>query len=158
MSNEHGARPKDLSARGMKIAIVCSRFNAEACERLLQGAKETLSGLSADKVEVVRVPGAFELPAAARHLSKRYDAVVAIGVVVQGETPHFDFVCDTVSEALQRLATEEGVALGFGLVTTLTMSQALDRAGGKSGNRGSDAAAAAVEMAMFFRHTAGSHS
>ncbi len=152
MSHEAGARPKELSARGMKIAIVCSRFNGEACERLLQGAKETLAGLSADRVDVVRVPGAFELPAAARRLAKRgYDAVVAIGVVVQGETPHFDFVCDTVSEALQRLATEESVALGFGLVTTLTMAQALERAGGKSGNRGADAAAAAVEMALFFR-------
>ena len=144
----------DLSARGLKISVLCSRFNEAVCEQLLSGTLATLTslGADADKVKVLRVPGAFELPLAMRLAIKEgADAVIALGTVVKGETPHFDFVCSAVAQALNNLSVKHRVALGFGLVTTLTQEQALQRAGGAHGNRGSDAAAAAVEMALVLR-------
>jgi 6,7-dimethyl-8-ribityllumazine synthase len=126
---------------------------------LLSGAEETLRELGAGPVTVVRVPGAFELPAAARVLIEQgHDAVVALGAVVRGDTPHFDYVCNTASLALSQLSVAHRVGIGFGLVTTNTREQALARAGGAVGHYGVSAAFAAVEMALLHRSAHRSHA
>jgi 6,7-dimethyl-8-ribityllumazine synthase len=138
------------SGGGRRIAIVAARFNGEVVERLVDGATEALAaaGVSDDDVEVVWVPGAFELPLAARAAasSGRFDAVVALGAVIRGETAHFDFVAGEAARGLQDAALETGVPVSFGVLTTDTVEQAMDRAGGAFGNKGPDAAMAALEM------------
>jgi 6,7-dimethyl-8-ribityllumazine synthase len=140
---------------GLKISVVASRFNEDLCERLLDGALETLRrhGVSTSDITVVRVPGAFEIPTAVAHLvrSGGWDAVVCVGAVVRGETPHFEWVAGEAARGISTLAMETGVPVLFGLVTVDTVEQALDRAGGKYGNRGADAAAAAIDMARVTR-------
>jgi 6,7-dimethyl-8-ribityllumazine synthase len=144
-----------LDGNGLAIAVVASRFNELLAGRLLDGALETLErrGVSSDDIAVVRVPGAFEIPTAAGHLARsgRWDAVVCVGAVVRGDTPHFEWVAGEAARGIARLGTETGVPVLFGLVTVDTVEQALDRAGGKHGNRGADAAAAAIEMAHVTR-------
>lgn len=136
---------------GRRFAIVASRFNELVTDRLLDGARGCLleHGVSADDVTVIRVPGAFELPAAVAALIRRggYDGVVAIGCVVRGETPHFDYVAGEAARGLQELAAGSAMALGFGLLTTDTAEQAVARAGGDRGNKGWEAALTALEMA-----------
>ena len=144
-----------LVGRGLRIAVVASRFNELLGERLLAGALRTLGrhGVASENVLVARVPGAFEIPTIARHLARsgRHDAIVCVGAVLRGETPHFDWVAGEAARGIARTAEETGVPVLFGLVTVDTLEQALDRAGGKLGNRGADAAAAAVEMANVLR-------
>ena len=139
------------SGHGRRFAIVVSRFNEEVTRPLMEGAMDALlrHGAAFDDVDVVWVPGAWELPHAARLLlsTERYNALVALGAVVRGETPHFDFVAGEASRGLAAAGAEFEVPIGFGLLTTDTMEQATARAGGAHGNKGWDAAMAALEMA-----------
>lgn len=139
---------------GRRFVVVASRFNETVTQALVDGALDCLvrHGARADDVDVVWVPGAWELPAAVARvlMSERYDAVVACGAVIRGETPHFDFVAGEASRGLSMLQGEYGVPIGFALLTTDTLEQALQRAGGGHGNKGWDAALAAMQMADLF--------
>jgi 6,7-dimethyl-8-ribityllumazine synthase len=145
----------DLLARDLRFAFVAARFNDFVVEPLIRGAVDALKrhGVSEKQIEIVRVPGAFDIPIAARKLSlsRRYDALIALGAVVRGQTPHFDYVAGECASGLARIALESGVPIAFGVLTTDTMEQAVDRAGGKAGNKGADAALAAIEMANLLR-------
>ena len=136
---------------GRRVVVIASRFNESITRKLADGALEALvqHGVGFDDIDVIWVPGAWELPIAARHAlgSGRYDALVAVGAVIRGETPHFDFVAGEASRGLATLATDAEVAVGFGLLTCDTMEQATARAGGTHGNKGWDAAVAALETA-----------
>jgi 6,7-dimethyl-8-ribityllumazine synthase len=140
-----------LEARGRRFGVVVSRFNEVVTSRLLEGALSALHrhGLADDDVEVAWTPGAFELPLTARRLaaSERFDAIVCLGTVIRGETAHFDYVAAECARGIQQVALETDVPCIFGVLTTETLEQALDRAGGKHGNKGWDAATAAMEMA-----------
>jgi 6,7-dimethyl-8-ribityllumazine synthase len=136
-------------ARGLKFAIVVARFNPEITEKLLAGAQEALAKAEAAAVSVDHVPGAFELPLAAKKLADTCDGVIALAAIVRGETPHFDFVAQAAAHGLQQVALETGKPVAFGVLTTDNYQQALDRAGGAHGNKGFDAAMTAVEMARF---------
>jgi 6,7-dimethyl-8-ribityllumazine synthase len=140
-------------ARGLKFAIVVARFNSNITCKLLEGARQALKEARADVSDEFYVPGAFELPFAAKRLSGNYHGIIALGAVVRGETPHFDYVCAESSRGLQQVALETGVPVAFGVLTTDTMEQAEARAGGQHGNKGYDAAMTAVEMARFPRRT-----
>ena len=128
-----------------RFAIVASEYNSVIMDRLIVGAKRTLKDQKA--VRVIRVPGAFEIPVAAKRaaISKKYDGIVALGCVMRGETPHFEYISSSVSNALQQVMLETGVPVGFGLLTVDTVQQAMDRSG-DSGNKGSEAAMAALSM------------
>ena len=142
------------SGQGRRFAVVASRFNHEITERLVDGALDALvrHGAAADDVDVIWVPGAWELPAAARRLlvSERYDALVAVGAVIRGDTPHFDYVAGEASRGLSMASADFDVPIGFGLLTCDNADQARARAGGDHGNKGWDAALAALEMANLF--------
>ncbi len=144
-----------LDGRGLKIAVVVSRFNEEITSRLLQGALEALKecGVDDENVTVAWVPGALELGVAARSLAEsgRYNALAAIGCVVKGETGHYDVVVTQSTGALARIALKTGVPIGMGVITTDNEDQAFDRAGGNFGNKGHGAALAAIEMANLLR-------
>lgn len=137
-----------------RFAVVASRFNDQVTQALVDGALECLvkHGAAADDIDVVWVPGAWELPAAVSRLlpTERYDAVIALGAVIRGETPHFDFVAGEASRGLALIQQEFGVPIAFGLLTTDTIEQAMARAGGDHGNKGWDAAMAAMQMADLF--------
>lgn len=145
----------NLDARGLKFAVVCAKFNSFITDRLLAGALDALrrSGAGADDIEVVKVPGSWELPLVARMLAaqKRFDAIIALGAVIRGDTPHFDHVAAQAAQGLSAVPADTGVPVAFGVLTTNTLEQAIDRAGGKSGNKGYDAAIAAIEMAGLMR-------
>lgn len=145
----------DLLARDLRFAIVAARFNERVVEGLVRGAVDALRrhGASDKQIELVRVPGAFDMPPVARRLaqSRRYDAIVAVGAVIRGATAHFDYVAGECAAGLSRVAAETGIPVGFGVLTTDTAEQALDRAGGKAGNKGADAALAALELANLLR-------
>ena len=145
----------ELLARDLRFAFVAARFNDFVVEPLIRGAIDALKrhGSSEKQIEIVRVPGAFDIPIVARKLalSRRYDALIALGAVVRGQTPHFDYVAGECASGLARIALESGVPIAFGVLTTDTMEQAVDRAGGKAGNKGADAALAAIEMANLLR-------
>jgi 6,7-dimethyl-8-ribityllumazine synthase len=145
----------DLIARDLRFAILASRFNERVVEGLVRGAVDALRrhGATDKQIEVVRVPGAWDMAPAARRLaqSRRYDAIVAVGAVIRGATAHFDYVAGECSAGLARVAADTGVPVGFGVLTTDTAEQAMDRAGGKAGNKGTDAALAAIEMANLLR-------
>ena len=145
----------ELSARDLRIGIVVTRFNEFVVEPLLRGALDALRrhGASDKQIEILRVPGAFDMPIVVRKLalSKRYEVLVALGAVIRGQTPHFDYVAGECASGLARIALESGVPVGFGVLTTDTMEQAVDRAGGKAGNKGADAALAALETANLLR-------
>ena len=147
--------PEGLSSAGCRVVIVASRFNRDIVDRLLSGALDALeeTGTGRDEVRVVRVPGAFELPLAARRLadSGEYDAVVGLGCVIRGETPHFEHISRAAADGLERVSLDSGVPVGFGVLTTDTVDQALARSGGGVGNRGYDAAIAAIEMVQLLR-------
>jgi 6,7-dimethyl-8-ribityllumazine synthase len=140
-----------LLAEGKNFALVVSRFNDFVTEKLLSGAFDALtrSGAKAENIDIVKVPGAFEIPLAAKKLAQkgRYHAVVCLGAVIRGATPHFDYVSAEVSKGIAQVSLESSIPIIFGVVTTDTLEQAIERAGTKSGNKGWSAAMAAVEMA-----------
>ena len=137
-------------ARGLRFAVVVARFNSGVTEKLLEGAREALHTRKAGFDEFF-VPGAFELPLAAKLLARtgKYHGVVALGAVIRGETPHFDYVAAEAARGLQQVALETAIPVGFGVLTTNTTRQAQARAGGRRGNKGYDAAMTAIEMARF---------
>lgn len=145
----------DLNARGLRFGIVASRFNDFIVARLLSGAIETLlkHGADAGDIEVIRVPGALETPLALQKLatSRRHDALVALSCVIRGATPHFDFVAGEASRGVAQVSTTHGIPVGYGVLTVDTIEQAIERAGTKAGNKGADAALAAIEMATLLR-------
>jgi 6,7-dimethyl-8-ribityllumazine synthase len=145
----------DLVARDLRFAIVASRFNDLVVDSLIRGAVDALlrHGAGEKQIEIIRVPGAFDLPFVVRRVaaSKRYDAVVALGAVIRGSTPHFDHVAGQCAAGLARASEESGVPVSFGVLTTETIDQALERAGTKAGNKGADAALAALELASLLR-------
>lgn len=145
----------DLSAKGLRFAIVVGRFNSFVSDRLLAGALDALkrSGCEDGNIEIVRVPGSWEMPVVVRELvnQKRHEAVIALGAVIRGDTPHFDYVAGEMARGLAEVARESGVPVALGVLTTNTVEQAVDRAGAKSGNKGFDAAMTAIEMANLMR-------
>jgi 6,7-dimethyl-8-ribityllumazine synthase len=145
----------DLIARDLRFAIVASRFNDLVVDSLIRGAVDALlrHGASEKQIEIIRVPGAFDLPFVVRRVagSKRYDAVVALGAVIRGATPHFDYVAGQCAAGLARVSDETGVPVAFGVLTTETIEQAFERAGTKAGNKGADAALAALELANLLK-------
>ena len=145
----------ELSAKELRFAIIVGRFNSFITERLLAGALDALTrtGCPQENIEIVRVPGSWEMPVVARELAKakRHDAIIALGAVIRGDTPHFDYVAGEAARGLAQVAVESGVPVGFGVLTCNTVQQAVDRAGAKSGNKGFDAAMSAIEMANLMR-------
>jgi len=143
-----------LIAEGKKFALVVSRFNDFITERLLSGALDALvrSGAADEDLEVVKVPGAFEIPLVAKKMAntKRFDAVICLGAVIRGSTPHFEYVSAEVSKGVAMASMESEIPIIFGVITTDTIEQAIERAGTKAGNKGWSAAIAAVEMANLF--------
>jgi 6,7-dimethyl-8-ribityllumazine synthase len=146
----------DYSPPTGRFALVASRFNALVTESLLAGCRDALTrhGVPEDRVDVAWVPGCFEVPVTARRLaaSGRYAAVICLGCVIRGETPHFDHVAGQASAGIMQASLATGVPVIFGVLTTDTVEQALDRAGLKGGNKGADAAMAAIEMVNLFTH------
>jgi 6,7-dimethyl-8-ribityllumazine synthase len=141
-------------AKGRRFGIVVARFNEFITQRLLEGAQDELLryGADGDNIEVVRVPGSFEIPYAASELakSKKYDALICLGTVIRGLTPHFDYVAREVAKGIASTALATGIPIIFGVLTADTIEQAIERAGTKEGNRGRDAARSAMEMANLF--------
>jgi len=141
----------NLRADGKKFAIIVARFNSFISEKLLEGALDSLirSGALDSDIDVVRVPGAFEIPLIAKRLagSQKYDAVIVLGVVIRGATPHFDVVVSEVSKGTAQVGLDTGVPVLFGVLTTETIEQAIERSGTKAGNKGAEVAVAAIEMA-----------
>ncbi len=148
-----------LNAQGLKFAIVVSRFNDFICEHLLSGALDVLirNGAADGDIEVFKVPGAFEIPQVAKKvvLSKKFDAVVCLGAVIRGATPHFEYIAAEVSKGVAMIGLEGEVPVAFGVLTTDNLEQAIERAGTKSGNKGWDAALSAIEMANLYREMKG---
>ncbi|MBM7645348.1 6,7-dimethyl-8-ribityllumazine synthase [Scopulibacillus daqui] len=144
-----------LSAESIKVAIVVSRFNDFITEKLLSGAKDTLRrhGAKEENIDIIWVPGAFEIPWAAKKCTEKgqYDAVITLGAVIRGATPHFDYVCNSAAKGIADLALATGTPVIFGVLTTNTIEQAVERAGTKAGNKGCEAALAAIEMANLNR-------
>src|SRR5947207_7303208 len=144
-----------LSSKGLRFAVIMARFNSFITERLLAGALDALArtGCAESDIEIVKVPGSWEMPVVARELAraKRHDAIVALGAVIRGDTPHFDYVAGAMARGLAQVAMESGIPVGFGVLTTNTVEQAVDRAGAKGGNKGFDAAMSAIEMANLMR-------
>jgi 6,7-dimethyl-8-ribityllumazine synthase len=145
----------DLSAKGMRFAIVAARWNAVVTDRLLQGSLDALfrSGASKEDVEILRVPGAWEIPSAARKLAEtgNFDAIITLGVLLRGETAHYEAIYNEVSRGIGQSQQETGIPHAFGVLTCETLEQALDRAGLKAGNKGFEAAVAAIEMVSLHR-------
>jgi 6,7-dimethyl-8-ribityllumazine synthase len=144
-----------LSAAGLKFAIVVGRFNSFVTDRLLSGALDALTraGAAPDNVDTVKTPGSWEIPVVAAELArqKQYDAIICLSAVIRGDTPHFDYVAGQAAAGIAKVSADTGVPVVFGVLTTNTFDQAIDRAGGKSGNKGSDAAMTAIEMANLMR-------
>jgi 6,7-dimethyl-8-ribityllumazine synthase len=144
-----------LNAHGLRFAIIVSRFNSFITDRLLEGALdgiERAGGQSAD-IEIVRIPGAWEFPVTVRAVAARkaHDAILCLGAVIKGDTPHFDYVAGQAASGIAAVAVETGIPIAFGVLTTNTVEQAIDRAGAKSGNKGFDAAMTAIEMANLLK-------
>ena len=144
-----------IVAKGMKFGIVASRFNDFICGRLIEGAVDALSRAGADEKDIViyKVPGSFELPLAAKKLAKsaRFDAVICLGAIIRGATPHFEYISAEVSKGIASVGLETEIPVVFGVLTTDTIEQAIERAGTKSGNKGADAAMSAIEMVDLFK-------
>ncbi len=145
-----------LSAKGLKMAVVVSRFNDFIGERLLAGAVDTLlrSGARDADVEVVKVPGSFEMPLVVSRLASagRYDAIICLGAIIRGSTPHFDYIAAEAAKGIARAALDSGLPVAFGIITADSLEQAIERAGTKSGNKGRDAALSAIEMANILKN------
>ena len=150
------------NAAGFRFGLVAARFNGSVVERLVGGARETLleNGVAEGDIELIRVPGAWEIPAALDALADtgRFDALVALGAVIRGETPHFDYICNECAAGCARVTARTGLAVGFGVLTCDDGSQAAARAGGKAGNKGREAAEAALEMASLLSSLKSSRS
>jgi 6,7-dimethyl-8-ribityllumazine synthase len=144
-----------LVGTGLKVAVVVSRFNEFITSKLLSGALDALArhGVAENAVEVAWVPGAFEIPFAAQKMatSKKFDAVVCLGAVIRGSTPHWEFIAGEVAKGIAKIGLDTGVPTVFGVLTTDTLEQAIERAGAKSGNKGVDAALSAIEMANLLK-------
>jgi len=140
----------NLNAAGKKIGIIVARFNSFISERLLEGALDTLkrSGAQDKNIEVAKVPGAYEIPLVAKKMaaSKRYDGIICLGAVIRGATPHFDYVSSEVAKGVAMVSLESDIPVIFGVLTTDTVEQAIERAGTKAGNKGADCASAVIEM------------
>jgi 6,7-dimethyl-8-ribityllumazine synthase len=150
----------ELKADGLRFAIVVSRFNAFITDRLLAGALDAIerTGGAAARIDIVRIPGAWEFPITVRALAARrngeggqYDAILCLGAVIRGQTPHFDYVAGEAARGIAASAADTGIPIAFGVLTTNTVEQAIDRAGAKGGNKGFDAAMTAIEMANLLR-------
>jgi 6,7-dimethyl-8-ribityllumazine synthase len=143
----------DLSAAGLRVAVIASRFNSFIVEQLVEGALDCVKRHGGASATVVRVPGSWELPVVARALAKSggYDAIVAVGAVIRGSTAHFDFVAGEATKGLAGVMSETGVPVALGVITTDTLEQAIERAGTKMGNKGWEAAASAIETANVLR-------
>jgi 6,7-dimethyl-8-ribityllumazine synthase len=144
-----------MLARDLRFVLVATRFNEFVVEPLVRGALDALKrhGVQEKQIEIVRIPGAFEMPLVVRKLalSQRYDAIITVGAVIRGQTPHFDYVAGECAGGIARIMLETGVPVAFGVLTTDTVEQAIDRAGGKAGNKGADCALVAIEMANLLR-------
>ncbi len=142
-----------LDATHLRIGVLVSRFNEFITEQLAQGALEILEkhGCQHENITFVKVPGAWELAVAAKAMASQCDAIVALGAVIRGDTPHFEYVAGGAADGLRQISLETGVPIAFGVLTTDDMQQAMDRAGGKSGNKGSEAAEAAIELANLIK-------
>ena len=144
-----------LDGSGLRFAIIVSRFNSFIGERLVEGALDALHRHGTDQAAIttVRVPGAFEIPLVAKRLAAtgEYDALICLGAVIRGATPHFDYVASEVSKGIATVSLESGLPIAFGILTTETIEQAIERAGTKAGNKGWEAATAAIEMANLMR-------
>lgn len=144
-----------LSAKGLKFAVIVGRFNDFISGRLLEGALDTLlrSGASSDDIEIVKVPGTFEMPVAAKTLAKRggSDAIICIGCVIRGDTPHSDYVAGMAARGVSKVSLDYECPVAFGVITADSLEQAIERAGAKSGNKGRDAALTAIEMANLLK-------
>jgi len=144
-----------LAGKGMKFGIVASRFNDFICGRLIEGAIDALTRAGADEkdIAIYKVPGAFELPLTAKKLAKsaRFDAVICLGAIIRGATPHFEYISAEVSKGIAAVGLETEVPVAFGVLTTDTIEQAIERAGTKAGNKGWDAAMTAIEMVDLFK-------
>ncbi|MEH7178374.1 6,7-dimethyl-8-ribityllumazine synthase [Neobacillus vireti] len=145
----------NLVGSGLKIGIVVGRFNEFITSKLLSGAQDALKrhGVSETDVDIAWVPGAFEIPLIAQKManSKKYDAVITLGTVIRGSTPHFDFVCSEVAKGVSKITLSSGIPVVFGVLTTDSIEQAIERAGTKAGNKGWDSATGAIEMANLCR-------
>lgn len=145
----------DLNAKGFKFGIVVSRFNDFITSRLLDGAVDALvrHGAKDNDIDVVKVPGAFEIPMTAKKMcaKKKYDAILCLGAVIRGATPHFNFVAGEAAKGVGTLAMESSIPVLFGVLTTENLEQAIERAGAKSGNKGSETAIAAIEMVNLYK-------
>jgi len=145
----------DFNARGLRFGIVASRFNDFIVDRLVDAAVGTLikHGVAAGDIEIARVPGAFETPLAIKKMatSRRYQALIALGCVIRGATPHFDYVAGEAARGISQVSLAEQIPIGFGILTVDTIEQAIERAGTKAGNKGSDAALAALQMTTLLR-------
>lgn len=145
----------NLIAEGLKFGIVVGRFNEFIGSKLLSGAIDTLKrhGVKEEEIELTWVPGAFEMPLIAKRMatSKKYDAIIALGAVIKGSTPHFDYVSSEVSKGIASASLDTGIPIAFGVLTTDSIEQAIERAGTKAGNKGSEAAATAIEMANLLK-------
>ena len=144
-----------LSAAGLRFVIVVSRFNSFITDRLLAGAMDALtrSGAAADLIEIIKVPGSWEIPLVAGEVARthRWDAVICLSALIRGDTPHFDYIAAEAAKGIAHASLETGVPVSFGVLTTNTLEQAIDRAGAKGGNKGFDAAMSAIEMANLLR-------
>jgi len=145
----------DLQAKGLKFCIVISRFNEFITGKLLDGAKDALvrHGVREEDIDIVKVPGSFEIPLIAKKMAEKetYNAVICLGTVIRGATPHFDYISAEVSKGIATVSMETGVPVAFGVLTCDTIEQAVERAGTKSGNKGWDAALTAIEMAQLLK-------
>ncbi|PAE42407.1 6,7-dimethyl-8-ribityllumazine synthase [Bacillus sp. 7884-1] len=146
----------NLVGSGLKIGIVVGRFNEFITSKLLSGAQDALKrhGVSESDVDIAWVPGAFEIPLIAQKMakSKKYDAVITLGTVIRGSTPHFDYVCNEVAKGVSKINLDSGIPVIFGVLTTDSIEQAIERAGTKAGNKGWDVATGAIEMANLIRN------
>ncbi|THB70491.1 MAG: 6,7-dimethyl-8-ribityllumazine synthase [Gammaproteobacteria bacterium] len=146
----------DFRVEGAKFTLIASRFNSFIVDRLVEGAIDALKrhGINEENIELVKVPGAFELPLAAKKIvaSKRTDAVIALGAVIRGSTPHFDFVAAECTKGLASVSLESDITVSNGVITTDTIEQAIERAGTKAGNKGAEAAMTAIEMVSLLRN------
>lgn len=144
-----------ILAKGMKFGLIASRFNDFICGRLIDGAVDALirSGADEKDIQIIKVPGAFEIPLAAKKLAKsgKFDAVICLGAVIRGATPHFEYISAEVTKGVALAAMETEIPVTFGVITTDTIEQAIERAGSKSGNKGWDAAISAIEMVDLFK-------
>ena len=136
---------------GLRIAIVASRFNDEIVSGLLAGASDCLAKHGANEEAIYRVPGAFEIPQTVRAIIERYDAIISLGCILRGDTPHFEFLANQVTIELSRIAAETRIPIAFGVITCDTLQQAIDRSSSGAGNKGWEAALAAIEMANLWR-------